>query len=95
MHLKRHSPTRAAVAWTVLVLCICILMQMLGTTMTLWDFELQLDPDNAPLLEGFSLPALFAYAALSVIIAVLAISSESLRYCFWPHGLLRPPNSLM
>ncbi len=95
MFLERYLPNRAGIGWTIVILCFCIVMQMLGTTMTLWDFELQLDPDNAPLLEGFSLPALFAYAALSVIIAVLAISSESLRYCFWPHGLLRPPNSLM
>lgn len=94
MLLDRCSPNHTGMAWTVLVLCICVLMQMLGTTMTLWNFELQLDPVNAPLLEGLSLPTALVNATSSLIIAILAISSERLRYLLRSQGLLRPPNSV-
>ena len=95
MLLERYSTSRAGTVWTVLILCLCILMQMLGTTMTLWDLEFQLDPVNAPLLEGYSLPTVLADASLLLNIAVLAISSETLQKLLRSHGLFRPPNSLV
>ena len=94
MLLDRCSPNHTGMAWTVVILCFCVLMQMLGSTMTLWNFELQLDPVNAPLLEGLSLPTELANAASSIVIAILAISSERLQYLLPSHGLLRPPNSV-
>ncbi len=93
MLLERCSANHAEVAWILLALCLCVVMQMLGTTMTLWDFELQLDPPHAPLLEGLSLPTVLPDTTPSLIAAAVTLSSETLPHLLSAHSLLRPPNT--
>ena len=47
---------RSMTVWTMVVLCLCVFMQMLGTSMTLWNFALDSDQATAPLYGGYSLP---------------------------------------
>ena len=91
MLLEWHSTSRSGIAWTILVLCICVVMQMLGTTMTLWNFDLQLDPVNAPLLEGFSLPAIVPDTEPSANAVLVAPSSERPPHLVSTHALFHPP----
>jgi hypothetical protein len=67
-------------------------MQVLGTTLTLWDVEFV--PDNAreALSEGFSLPqTLFLIAHTPRFRVEVGISSDPLKESLLPHSLFRPP----
>ena len=57
MPLLPSSNVQPMILYGMGVICLCVLMYALGTTMTLWNLEFQLDPVNGPLLEGFSIPA--------------------------------------
>jgi hypothetical protein len=82
-------------ACAVLVICICILMQMLGTTMTLWNPEFDLDPVNAVLLEGFSLPASCLGIPPPEVNDFFSDLTLQRRYALPGHTLFRPPNFRM
>ncbi len=86
--------TRSMLVLIVGLVCLGVVMQMLGTTMTLWDFTYQLDPINAPLLEGFSLPA----SAISVQSAAVSWRAAdhigTLHPVLREQVLFRPPNPL-
>lgn len=81
--------------WSILaimILSFCIGMQVLGTTLTLWDVEFV--PDNAreALSEGFSLPQnLFLITHTPRYRLEVAISSDPLKEALLPHSLFRPP----
>jgi hypothetical protein len=76
------------------VICLCIVMYVLGTTMSLWDLSIQLNPINAPLLEGFSLPA----ASVSILPVTVAWSMADFLSRLHPilreQVPFRPPNRL-
>ena len=95
MLLKRSSVDRPLTACAVLVVCICILMQMLGTTMTLWDLAIDLDSVNAALLEGFSLPASSLGVPPPAVIDFLGDLAMQWRPSVSGQTLLRPPNLLI
>ncbi len=95
MLLMRNSFHRSTMAHAVLVICLCVFMQMLGTTMTLWDLELELDPLNASLLDGLSLPAFSSDVRPSHAVALLEQSRTSSPYFLHAHSLFRPPNPLI
>ncbi|HEU4684649.1 MAG TPA: hypothetical protein VFS39_09145 [Nitrospira sp.] len=76
---------------TLLFLCLCVLMQMLGTTMTLWDFQLQLEPVNGLLLEGLSLPAGVSDVTSLVVTTVLDEDSPHVPRHLHDTRLLHPP----
>jgi hypothetical protein len=94
MRLMRISTDRSTTAYSVLFLCLCVFMQLLGATMTLWDLDIDLDPVNAPLLEGFSLPTSFPNIKPAGPAAFFYYSIETARYLLRTHHLFRPPNSL-
>ena len=80
--------------WTVATfgfICLCVVMQMLGTTMTLWDLEFQLDPVNAPLLEGFSLPADVLDPLPPGAFAFLSYSAQDTQAILQDRMFFRPP----
>jgi hypothetical protein len=67
-------------------------MQVLGTTLTLWDVEFV--PDNAreALSKGFSLPqTLFLITHTTQYRVKVGISSDPLKEALLPHSLFRPP----
>ena len=50
------AKTRSWHAPTILVLCLCILLQMLGVPVTLLEPDSSFDAVGASILEGFSVP---------------------------------------
>ena len=83
MLLERRSRFGRIMRYGIGLLCLCLLMYVLGSTMTLWAMEFP--------LEGFSLPT-----TLSDLVPLLSASSagESSIPILRPlseHGLLRPP----
>ncbi|HLZ33479.1 MAG TPA: hypothetical protein VKP13_05655 [Nitrospira sp.] len=92
MLLKRSSVNHLLTACVVLVVCTCIFMQMLGTTMTLWDLEFELDPDNAVLLEGFSVPASCLSIPPPAVLDFLSAPTTRWRHIVCGQTLFRPPN---
>jgi hypothetical protein len=95
MLLARGSFDHSTTVCALLFLCFCVFMQVLGAPMTLWDFDLEFDPANAPFLEGYSLPTVVSHTQPSRTVAFIDYASESLRYCLHAHSLFRPPNSLI
>lgn len=83
-----HSYFRIA---ALAFICLCVVMQMLGTTMTLWDLEFSLDPVNASLLEGFSLPVDFTELPPLAMVASLFYTARELRALLQDRTFFRPP----
>ena len=95
MLLARGSSDHSTTACALVLLCFCVFMQVLGAPTTLWDFDLEFDQTNAPVLEGYSLPAVVSHTQPSCTAAFIDYASELLRYCLHAHSLFRPPNSLI
>lgn len=91
MLLERRSRFGRIVCYGIGLVCLCLVMYVLGSTMTLWTMEFPLDQTDGPLLEGLSLPT-----TLSDLVPLLSASSAgesaatALRQLS-EHGLLRPP----
>lgn len=83
-------------SWSLLaitILCLCIAMQVLGTTLTLWDLEFVPDNTRETLSEGFSLPqSLFLIAHAPRFRVKVGMSSDPLKEALLPCSLFRPPN---
>lgn len=94
MLLKRSSVASPLTACAILVFCVCVFMQMLGTTMTLWDLDYDLDPVHAALLEGLSLPASFFGVPPPVLVESVSDSSPPWQHIVAEQLLFRPPNVL-
>ena len=91
MLLERRSRFGRIMRYGIGLLCLCLLMYVLGSTMPLGAMDFPLDQTDSPLLEGFSLPT-----TLSDLVPLLSASSagESSIPILRPlseHGLLRPP----
>lgn len=82
-----HSMTFGAVCF----ICLCVFMQMLGTTMTFWNLNLPLDSVDTPTLEGFSLPTTSSSLQPSGEIRPYQNSSPSLRPFLREQALFHPP----
>ncbi len=91
----QHRIERSSMIITIGLICVCVVMQMLGTTMTLWDLTYQLDPVNATLLEGYSLPASLISFQPDTIVWSTADASHRLHPILREQSLLRPPNRLV
>ena len=74
------------------VTCLCVVMYVLGSTMTLWTLQFAFDQTDNSVLEGFSLPTVVAD-----ILPVMPVTSSRERFAVAKgepnaHSLLRPPN---
>lgn len=74
------------------VTCLCVVMYVLGSTMTLWTLQFAFDQTDNSVLEGFSLPTIVAD-----IVPAMPVSSRGERIArakgeMNEHSLLRPPN---
>ena len=56
MLLERGPCLPRLIFYGIGVICLCVMMYMLGSTMTLWTLQFALDQTDNPVLEGFSLP---------------------------------------
>ena len=82
---------RLLIMCTMMVLCACVLMQMLGVPATLWHFAPTPDAFSTSVSEGFSLPV-----SIPVIYAMLvALLPEMIRQNphspLLNHALFHPP----
>lgn len=73
-------------------LCLCVLMQVLGTTLTLWACEFESDLSKSLLFEGFSLPV--SYLDLHPPVNIGLAVERHPKFCQTgdDRTLLRPPN---
>ena len=92
MPLTRRSQRRLLTVVAFGFLCLCILMQVLGTTLTLWACEFESDPSNSLLFEGFSLPVSHLELYPPAIIGLAVEHLPKVCQAGNDHTLLRPPN---
>jgi hypothetical protein len=92
-HRRRFSISSGTTV-AVGILCICVVMQMLGIAMTMWDLQLQLDTLSAQVLEGLSLPAVVSSLWPSGVISSSVEIAGPPRPFLRDETLLRPPNTI-
>lgn len=74
------------------IICLCVLMYMLGSTMTLWTLQFAFDQTDNPVLEGFSLPTIVADLVPATLFASSRERSTATKGALNEHSLFRPPN---
>ena len=89
---KRGPCLRRLVFYGIALLCLCVVMYALGSTMTLWTMEFSLEQTDNPLLEGFSLPTVLSDVTPAMPVSSAGPSSTVAEQVIDGHGLLRPPN---
>ena len=89
---ERGSCVRRLVFYGIGLLCLCVVMFMLGSTMTLWTMEFSLEQTDNSLLEGFSLPTVVSDVTPAMPVAPAGPSPIGATQVIGEHGLLRPPN---
>ena len=93
MLLERESLVPRMMLYGIGVICLCIVMYMLGSTMTLWTLEFPFDQTDSPLLEGVSLPTTVSDLTPAMPVASAPEPVASVTSQLNEHGLLRPPNT--
>jgi hypothetical protein len=93
MLLERGSRLRRLLYYGVGLICLCVVMFMLGSTMTLWTMQFALDQTDNPVLEGFSVPTAFSVATPAMPVTASSEPSGGAKRDVNEHGLLRPPNT--
>jgi len=78
----------------ICLVCLCVIMFMLGSTMTLWTMQFALDHTDNPVLEGFSLPAWVSDVTPAMPAALCREPSSGVKTDVNEHSLLRPPNPI-
>lgn len=89
---RRGTRISLIVFYGIGVVCLCVVMFMLGSTMTLWTLQFAFDQTDDSVLEGFSLPTI-----VSDIIPAMPVTASPERFALAKgepnvHSLLRPPN---
>ncbi|BFU96665.1 MAG: protein of unknown function [Nitrospira sp.] len=92
MPLTHGSQRRLLTVLTFGFLCLCVLMQVLGTTLTLWACEFESDLSKSLLFEGFSLPVSHLELHPPAIIGLAVERLPKFRRTGDDRTLLRPPN---
>lgn len=92
MLITRGLSHRPMTFGAVCFICLCIFMQMLGTTMSFWNLNLALDTADTPTWEGFSLPTTPSGLQPSPAIAPYQNPSQSFRPFLHEQALFHPPN---
>ena len=93
MLLERGAPIPRLVSYGIGVICLCVVMFMLGSTMTLWTMQFALDQTDNALLEGFSLPTTVSTVVPSMPVMPSPELSSSVKGDVNEPSLLRPPIS--
>jgi len=78
----------------ICLICLCVIMFMLGSTMTLWTMQFALDHADNPMLEGFSLPALVSDVTPAMRATLFRELPTGVKTDLSEHNLLRPPNPI-
>ena len=75
------------------LLCFCVIMFMLGATITFWSFEDPTDSFTASVLEGFSLPSVGMAFLVSLHRFLYALSPPLEHDILLARSLFHPPVS--
>jgi len=75
------------------LLCVCVTMYALGTTITLWNLQESTDPFTGPVLEGFSLPSMSMALAVSLQTSFAFTPLPAKHGILLEHTLFHPPDS--
>jgi hypothetical protein len=76
------------------LICLCVVMFMLGSTMTLWTLQFALDHTDDPVLEGFSVPTAVSNVVPAMPVTPARETPPSPKRDVREQGLLRPPNAI-
>lgn len=92
MLLERGPCLSRLILYCVGLICLCVMMFMLGTTMTLWTLQFALDQTDNSVLEGFALPTALSDGAPAMPMTPSRDTPTGLKKEIDEHSLLRPPN---
>jgi hypothetical protein len=93
MLLERRPWLRRLAFYSIGLVCLCVMMYMLGSAMTLWTLQFALDKTDNPVLEGFSLPTSLPDATPAMPVTPSRDTRPGLKKEINEHNLLRPPNA--
>ncbi|HKY71278.1 MAG TPA: hypothetical protein VJL88_05115 [Nitrospira sp.] len=88
----RHLPR--LLLYGIGVICLCVMMYMLGTTMSLWTMQFALDQADNMVLEGFSLPTTLPDMNPAMPVSSSPDTSSPVKRDVNDRSLLRPPNRI-
>ena len=92
MLLVRGSNVPPLIRYSIGIVCLCVVMYMLGSMMTLWTMEFGVDQTDSPLLEGFSVPTTSVNLKPAMPVSSIGEIPSRLKTRLSEHHLLRPPN---
>ena len=92
MLLERVPCLRRLLYYGIGLICLCVIMFMLGSTMTLWTMQFALDQTDNPVLEGFSVPPALPNVTPAMSVSPSRETPPGAKRELNEHGLLRPPN---
>ena len=86
----RSNTKRTWFTVVALLLCFCVVMQMLGVPLTMWN-----PWDNLSTSENwdFSIPSITPRLYLSILLTPFEMSQTNLHPPLLPHTLFHPPKS--
>jgi hypothetical protein len=93
MPLERSRRLRRLVYLGIGVVCLCVVMFMLGSTMTLWTMQFALEQTDNDVLEGFSVPTTISNVIPPMPVTPARQTTREGRRDIDEHDLLRPPNT--
>lgn len=94
MRLEGESHLPRLVLYGVGLLCLCVVMYMLGSTMSLWTMQFALDQADNVVLEGFSLPTTLPDMHPAMPASSSLNTSPAAKTDVNERSLLRPPNTI-
>ena len=95
MQLERGSSFQRLVLYVIGLICLCVVMYMLGSPMTLWTMQFALDQTDTVVLEGFSLPTTVSDAIPAMVGSPSHETPPGAKREVNEDGLLRPPNAIV
>lgn len=91
-HTQSHSYF-PLVIFIIAVMCVCVVMQMLGVSTTMWSPSATPDTLSAALFEGLAIPPAIPRAICSVLVVPLETIQQSLHTPLLTRSLFHPPVS--
>ena len=95
MLLERGPSFQRLVLYAIGLICLCVVMYVLGSPMTLWTMQFALDQTDTVVLEGFSLPTTVSDAIPAMVGSPSNETSPGAKREGNEDGLLRPPNMIL
>lgn len=92
MLLARSSDVPRLIRYSIGIVCLCVVMYMLGSPMTLWTMEFLVDQTDSSVLEGFSVPTTSVHLKPAMPVSSHGEETSHLQTWLSEHHLLRPPN---